>query len=567
MNHDGRSDDGRPSPKPAQRPRGDTKISISVRDLMDQPHLRLEVLAAASGLDRTVTWAHASDLPEPWDWLSGGELLMKNGRTLPRSAAGQIALLEGLAAAGVSALLIGTDPDTPPLAQRAAALAGQLRLPVLRVPYSVSFIEVSRAVADASLLEEAGRLARAGRIYAAIGLAVAGADSAAFLRRLERELGCRLYVLDKATGSPVLDGTPPPAAALREALLAALERRGGAVPGLLRVEGPAATVAVEIPYEEPTLLVAQSRPSRAGGVRAGAGPAGSAQQSGRPPELALLQHAATAAAVEVAHATLRQDHDRQAGTALLAQLLDGRLEPPAAQQQLAEHRISPARARLLATTGSADEHQRRLHIALRRRGLDHLLLRRGSVFFVLLGEAGEMAGPGGPAGDVPVAVVRDRLGGGQVAVGVSNVLGTPARAPEAAREAMWALGAAARRPDRVARYGDAVPLPALRDPAEAQALVDRTLGALVEYDRTAGSQLVRSLAAFLACRRSWQRTARRLNVHRQTVVYRMDRVARLTGRTLTETADIAELWLALSALELLTGEALLTPADGAPQPR
>ena len=71
-----------------------------------------------------------------------------------------------------------------------------------------------------------------------------------------------------------------------------------------------------------------------------------------------------------------------------------------------------------------------------------------------------------------------------------------------------------------------------------------------------GSQFLRSLAVFLSCRRSWQATARELNVHRQTVVYRMDRVAELTGRTLTETPDIAELWLALSAHELLTGEPL-----------
>jgi purine catabolism regulator len=110
----------------------------------------------------------------------------------------------------------------------------------------------------------------------------------------------------------------------------------------------------------------------------------------------------------------------------------------------------------------------------------------------------------------------------------------------------------------VAHYGEATPLPALRDPAEAQALVDRTLGALLEHDRATGADLVRSLAVFLACRRSWQVTARQLSVHRQTVVYRMRRVAQLTGRTLTETADIAELWLALSALDLLTGEPVLT---------
>lgn len=511
-------------------------VSITLRDLVGQPHLRLEVLAAPGGLDRAVSWAHSSDLPQPWDWLSGGELLMKNGRTLPRSAAGQAALLEGLAAAGVSALVIGTDPDTPQLTARAVSLAGQLGLPVLRVPYSVSFIELSRAVADASLLEEAGRLARAGRIYAAIGLAVAGGDSAAFLQQLEQELGCRLYVVDSATGAAVLDGTPAAPAALRAALRAALDRRGGAVPGLLRLDGPAGqdTVAVEVPFEEPTLLVAQ-------------------QPAGRRAELALLQHAATATAVEVAHASLRDDHAREAGTALLAQLLDGRLEPAAAQQQLAEHRIDPARARLLATRGSSAGGQRRLPIALRRRGIPHLLLRRGRVFYVLLAEAGRAG---------PAAVVRERLDAG-TAIGMSKTLGTPARAPEAAREALWALGAAARRADRVARYGEVAVLPALRDPAEAAALVERALGALLEYDRTAGTQLVTSLAAFLVCRRSWQRTARRLGVHRQTVVYRMDRVAKLTGRSLAETADIAELWLALSAHELLTGEPLLTDSDGA----
>jgi len=102
-------------------------VSITLRDLVGQPHLRLEVLAAPGGLDRAVSWAHSSDLPQPWDWLSGGELLMKNGRTLPRSAAGQAALLEGLAAAGVSALVIGTDPDTPQLTARAVSLAAKLR--------------------------------------------------------------------------------------------------------------------------------------------------------------------------------------------------------------------------------------------------------------------------------------------------------------------------------------------------------------------------------------------------------------------------------------------------------
>jgi purine catabolism regulator len=36
-------------------------------------------------------------------------------------------------------------------------------------------------------------------------------------------------------------------------------------------------------------------------------------------------------------------------------------------------------------------------------------------------------------------------------------------------------------------------------------------------------------------------------VHRQTLVYRIERVEQLTGRQLQSTADVAELWLALQA--------------------
>ena len=463
---------------------------------------------------------------------------MKNGRTLPRSAAGQGALVEGLVRARAAALVIGADPETPAVVPRVIALADRLGLPLLRVPYSVSFIVLSRTVADASMHEESRRLSRASRIYATIRDGVTSSDPATFLRRLGAELDCELFVVNSETMTSVLDGTVAPGEPVRAGLKAALARRGGAVPGLLRADlgGGQVAVAVEIPHEEPTLLVAQ-------------------RSHGHRFDMALLQHAATAAAVEVAHASVRQDHQRQLGTELLAQLLDSRLDAVTAGRQLAAHGVDPGRARLLATRGSSGDDQRRLHIGLRRRRIDHLLTGRGDVLLVLLGGAE----PGGSS----VALVTGRLGSASAA-GLSNVLGEGLRVPDAAREAMWALAVAAQRADRVAYYGGAAPLPALRDPVEAQALVDRALGGLIEYDRGTRGELLRSLAAFLSCRRSWQRTAQRLGVHRQTVVYRMERVEQITGRTLNETADLAELWLALSAYELLTGSRVLTAGEPLP---
>ena len=51
---------------------GAQNMAITVRELTELPHLRMEVVAGSFGLDHMVTWAHSSDLNEPWGWLSGG---------------------------------------------------------------------------------------------------------------------------------------------------------------------------------------------------------------------------------------------------------------------------------------------------------------------------------------------------------------------------------------------------------------------------------------------------------------------------------------------------------------
>src|SRR6478736_7981993 len=97
-----------------------------VADLVDTPHLRVQVRAGAAGLDRPVTWAQTSDLEEPWSYLAGGELLMKNGQTLPESARGQTALIRGVSENGMCGMVIGLDAATPALAPAAVEMADNL---------------------------------------------------------------------------------------------------------------------------------------------------------------------------------------------------------------------------------------------------------------------------------------------------------------------------------------------------------------------------------------------------------------------------------------------------------
>ncbi len=504
-------------------------MAITVRELVGLPHLRLELLGGRSGLDRAVTWAHSSDLDQPWRWLAGGELLMKNGRTLPRTEDEQIAFVEHLSSAKVSALVIGSDPQSPPFAEGALRRADELDLPVLRVPFSMSFIVLSRAVADALLSEEASRIARTEKIYDSIHAAVVSNDPGAFLARLQVELSCDLFIVDSETLNPILDGTPSLPAALHSRIRDEIDAMGGAIPGALRLAGRKniEVIIVEVPYEEPTLLVA-CIPGR------------------QPYDLVLLQHAATAVGVEVAHASLQADYQRQIGTELLSQLIDGHLDSASGTSQLRLHDLSPSSCRLLAVSGCDSNDERHLQIGLRRRGIAHLLLRRDRVLFLLLDQ--RRAGDVRESSEV-TELVLPRLNRG-CTIGVSNLLLDPSRTSAAAREALWALaGTTAQSP--VMTYGDASPLPALQSPEEAQALVSRVLGPLTDYDSTNGTELVHSLATFLATQRSWQRCADELHVHRQTVIYRMRRVEQITGRSLSETGDIAIFWLAFSALDVL----------------
>ena len=106
-------------------------MSITVRELLRLPHLRMTLTAGAGGLDRQITWVHTSDLPDPWEWLGAGELLLTNGTGLSPEESGQVAFVERLAQTGASGLGIGLGMSGPPLASQVSRRADELQLPLV----------------------------------------------------------------------------------------------------------------------------------------------------------------------------------------------------------------------------------------------------------------------------------------------------------------------------------------------------------------------------------------------------------------------------------------------------
>src|SRR4051812_49906866 len=120
-------------------------MAITVADLLEMPHMRLRLHSGGAGVGRDVTWTHTSDLPEPWRWLTGGELLMTNGMTFPADGPGQQDLVERLVGAGARGLAIGEGMYCPPPAQGLAPNSEPLAVSLLYVRLPPPFFAISPA--------------------------------------------------------------------------------------------------------------------------------------------------------------------------------------------------------------------------------------------------------------------------------------------------------------------------------------------------------------------------------------------------------------------------------------
>lgn len=92
--------------------------------------------------------------------------------------------------------------------------------------------------------------------------------------------------------------------------------------------------------------------------------------------------------------------------------------------------------------------------------------------------------------------------------------------------------------------------PTSRD--ELDGFARRQLGRLLDYDSAHGTELMRTVAVYLAAGCSTRRTAEKLCVHHRTVAYRLHRAAELTGLRLDDQEDRFHVQLACKILSLGT---------------
>lgn len=511
-------------------------MSITVRELVAESHLGLTVLAGSVGMDTAITWAHTSDLPRLWEWVTGGELLMTNGLSIPEDEAAQVDLAERLVAAGASALAVGERMHAPTLQPGFLAACDALPLALLSIPYPLPFIAIARSVADAMLVEESRRLRQTTRIYDLLRLDP-GAGWRPVLDGLGRELDADLHV---AHADCLHAWHPEDPAAPDEVTRVAVtgepsREQGHRAFRWHRLDDGTHVFAVGVPAHQDAVLLALPH-------------------AGDRPDAVVLLHAATVLGLQMSRVVLDLEYRRRTGADVLARGLDGRQRHTETEAELAEAGVPVADGWLIASvTSPAGEHGRldAAQVSLWRHGIPAACLVRDGRLHVAV------------ARTVDLDVVRHALGD-RVRIGVSEPAGALGL-QRALEESVWSLGLATEdRP--VVRYGDGTSWLGVTGVEEGRALVRRYLGPILDHDRTRQGDLLLTLSTFLDHQRSWQKTADALFTHRQTVIHRVRRIGELIGLDMTQTSTLAQLWIALQ-LHRALGPETTTAGDGPPARR
>jgi PucR family transcriptional regulator, purine catabolism regulatory protein len=523
---------------------------ISVHDILQHSlPPGTSVVAGKRGLDREVTWAtRLRPAPPAFGHLSGGEIVL-----LPPDVLGQLDerltladAIRQLAGFNVAAIAVTGSPEPGAL-----TAADEAALPLLVLPAPVDFSalerETSRAISERRRLiqyqgQEAGR-----RL---MELAIAGESLTELTAELSR-LSQRVVALEGRDGR-LLAFQPHPNGASDPAGRRVLEQTRSSAHGWLRSVG--ASSAAEPPTQAWTTdngwtrIVApvSGRDGLLGNLSIIARAGEERQEDGM-----LVSRAAAACAVTLAREHAAANARREVELNVLDEMLDGALRSEVSLIQQAQrlgHDLNQSFCAMIARLDpapGAPARSREGRWTVLEEGLHRASqTRQAKMLWRVRNTSAEIVWPISEPGLLPeiirtthnelnAALQEHRssevvsIGVGRLSTGVQGIR----HSHQEARQALM-LGRRLHGPGHVTTFDDlgiyrlifaAEQLP------ELQTFQDEALGNLLAYDTQHGSNLIQTLEAFFAANCSPKEAATLLQVHRNTVLYRLERIADITG--------------------------------------
>ncbi|HEV2528855.1 MAG TPA: helix-turn-helix domain-containing protein [Thermomicrobiales bacterium] len=537
------------------------------------------VVAGASGLDREVTWAtRIRPTPPAFGHLSRGELVLlpENLLSLLDERLTLAAAIRQLASFGVAGIAHVGAVDAA-----ASVVADETSTPLLQLPDHTDLGPLERETAR-YVTERRRVVNRRGQEISRrlMELAIAGEPLATVVRGLSGLAGHPVALegrdgrlLTYQTTTETAGGTVPALAHIEAALATSwpsvatwLRSTGTSSP----IEPPSQVVPIDGQWERVVAPVI-GRDGLLGSVSL---IIPIAQVS--PEDNVLASHGAAACAVVLAREQAAASVRREVELNVLDEVLDGALRSEVSLLQQARrlgHDLEGPHIALIARTDRTGAAANA--VSRNREGrwsvLDETLVRiagtggpRGSrPLWRVRNNAAEILWPVGDHDDLNevARTIRDELqaaidtlngpsapetvsiGFGQRESGIAGIR----RSHQEARQALT-LGRRLNGPGQTTSFQD---LGVYRIIYAAEGLPeiaefhDETLHSLLAYDQQHGADLIRTLQAFFRANCSPKEAASLLTVHRNTVLYRLDRIGEITGMDLDDSDVRLRLQLAL----------------------
>ena len=492
-------------------------MSLTIDDIVENPSLRTIFLAGQVGGQRKVDWAHNTEVEEPWNWLSAGELLLTLGRNFPATSAEQIDFIKNLSDAGLAGLDLAAGWFAPPLTPEAAKFADEIGFPIIQTAYEIPFVLIARSVAEeTSRTKQQTKILKMYESFRQTSLQRKPEEEQLFA--LSKHLGAELAILNTKTFRTIL----PFDFKFPEEIINQIKsaRSKSPLPAVFRIKTSDKNyLLVSMGNEDQGLLVKANTTDI---------------------DLVMLQHTASVVSFIAEKYLASLGALTTSGRRLLSQLLDNLVDRELAKERLAQFNLEQGPWRVACPTSSNQVDLNFVHTILTKNNIPGIATM-GSQGLIVLTLAEYKWSEN----------LLDLISGPQSKVGISSEINSLSRLADGAREANWARESTKASNIRISIYGETDSLFLPRTVSGAKSAVETILGPLIEYDKVHGSELIRSLEIFFKSNLSWQIASTELGVHRQTLNYRMQRVAELTNRNVNNLPDLTELHLAIQAKEML----------------
>ncbi len=501
---------------------------LTLRELLND----LDVRSVSGGdeFDAPVRWVHISELEDPTQFLSGGELLLTTGMALT-DAQTQREYVARLARHGLAGLGLGTGFAHEALPAPLVEAAADHGFALFEVPYELPFIALTEKAFTHLVNEQYAVLRRALAAHERlerIVLSEQGLDGVA--TALSALIGGPALVFDGRGEELASSGAERPVVAELGAELRERSRAGarrGFAPGG-QLEGRALALPV---------------PRAVGGGDSGAPQAWlvAAKATGTLTEFdrLTLHQAVTIVALELLRRRMADDTERRLAGDVLSALVSGELAGPELARRLEPFGLGDRAG--MVVLAPPRQVKAAVEDALTRAVRDEagagLVAGTGRFSCALL------APPKGGDEELFALAERVRLrvtrdAGAELTAGAGRAApaGDARRTFHEARCALEARELAGNgQPGPVATYHDLGSfqlLLSLQDDEALRLFCDSILAPIEDGEGAYGGELMRSLEAFIDCNGQWERAARQLYCHRHTLRYRIRRVEELTGRSL-----------------------------------